>query len=366
MALVTTRRPKSYDELAKAISSNADELAKAVEHLDIKEISRLIQQLKSLEDEIFHTIMNDPRLTIVEKNKLRTSLAHLQAILRAEQSELKTKHLDRIKMLARKEKKEAKEMIVEEHKIEKDVKEPPQWNKFLDMLQTGDIIGNSIKDFTLGWGKAAAVFMIATGSKICHVGIVDVVKDRRGRKRAYVIEAGDKMERTPIEAFLVHHDKEVAVYRYKHGPEGKPGLTEEQKKRLMKKARGWVKKWWQFWKKPVKYDFGLSPGDNTLYCSELVDEAYKSIGINLARRWSVYEFQERVKNLFERGIYRKFGFNFSSPQEALNAFMGKDGFYHSLDPAKVDRFKKTVITPGDVLKNPNTVKIFDNISVPFG
>jgi hypothetical protein len=271
-------------------------------------------------------------------------------------------------MLARKEKKEAKALMAEEHKIEKEEKlqDPSKWKNFFDMLQTGDIIGNSVKNFTIPWGRAAAVFMIATGSKVCHVGIVDVTKDWRGRKRAFVIEAGDTMQRTPIEEFLVHHDKEVAVYRYKHGPDGKPGLTEKQKKALMKKARGWVKKRWQFWKKPVKYDFGLSPGDNTLYCSELVDEAYKSIGIDLARRWSIYEFQERVKNLFERGIYRKFGFNFSSHEEALNAFMGKDGFYKTLDPTKVDRFKKTVIAPGDVMKNPNTVEIFDNIRVPFG
>lgn len=366
MALVTSRRPKSYDELTKAIESNADELAKAVEHLDIKRISELITQLKFLEDEIYHTIMNEPRLTIVEKNKLRTSLAHLQAILRAEQSELKTKHLDKIKMLARKEKKEAKEMMAEKPKEKLKGHENSQWKNFFDMLQTGDIIGNSVKDFTIPWGRAAAVFMIATGSKICHVGVIDVVKGWGGRKRAFVIEAANGMERTPIEAFLVHNDKEVAVYRYKYGPEGKPGLAEEQKKKLMKKARSWVKRWWQVWKKPVKYDFGLSPGDNELYCAELVYRAYESIGIKLTdRKWSVYEFQERVKNLFGRGIYKKFGFNFSSPDEALNAFMGKDGFYHSLDPAKVDRFKKTVVTPGDVLNNPNTVKIFDNIKIPF-
>jgi len=354
MPVTEIRRIKSFGELSKAIEKNAAAIVEAVEHLDTARIKALLEELRHLEDDIYYKLMNDGSMPFSEKDILRARLAQLQHILLAEERDLQTRHLEKIKELAGKEKKIATEIEAGFALEAAEEKSEGGWGELFEKLETGDIIGNSVKDFSAKWGKAAAVFMIATGSKFCHVGVIDVGKGWLWGRKIYVIHAGEVMKREPIKDFIEHHGGEIAVYRYTHG------MADEQKKALIEKARSWVEK-------GIRYDYGLAPGEGSLYCSELVDEAYKAAGIALTDRyWSVYAFQERVRNYFERGIYAKFGLKFNSAEEALNAFMGKEGFYKTLDPAKVDRFRKSIITPGDIIKNSNTTKIFDNISSPFG
>lgn len=351
MAVTALRKPKSAEEILEQIKSNSRSLIKAVEHFDEKEIGRLLQELRSLEDDIYNKITHDHELPYNKKVVLREQLAKIQHILLAEKADLKTKHLRDLKKLAGKE-----ELIAEE--AEKKIKSAEKkhgWEALFDMLQTGDIIGNSVTDYTPLWGKAAYVFMKATNSKICHVGIIDVRESITGRK-IFVIEAGDTIKATPIKDFIAHHFGKIAVYRYKHR------LTDEQKKVIIGKARSWTKSRWQFWKKPLKYDYALAPGEAELYCSELVDEAYKAGGIRLVSAstyYSVSEFSKRVEETFMRRFYTKLGIK--SFEEALGMVIGKKGFYYRLDPEKVNQSRETVITPGDIIKNSNTVKIFDNI-----
>ena len=81
--------------------------------------------------------------------------------------------------------------------------------------------------------------------------------------------------KTPFEFFLSKHGGRIAIYRYKDG------LTDAQKIKMSAAANKWVKSWYEFFVKATQYDYALAPGDEELYCSELVDEAYKAIGIQL-------------------------------------------------------------------------------------
>lgn len=224
----------------------------------------------------------------------------------------------------------------------------------LNKLETGDILGQSYSPYKGSFGEASRVFELATKSKFSHVGVVHVSQGWFGSKKINVIHADPEgVMEVPFVEVIGHTDGKFAIYRYKNG------LNELQKAAIVAKAREWTKEWYQFWKSAKKYDFTLSPGDDELYCSELVDEAYRAVGISLSNKyWSVRELHATVYKLFKQGEFEKRGLAFKSAKEATRKVIGEKGFYQ---PSKEVMFRAKIISPGDIICNSNTVVIFDNV-----
>jgi len=108
----------------------------------------------------------------------------------------------------------------------------------------------------------------------------------------------------------------------------------------------------------------LSPGQEELYCSELVDEAYLAAGIKLTNNYySVAQFEENLKRLLAQGAYQVIhGITFKSPEEAMSCIFGEKGKAHYRPIKDEFKFRRNVITPQDITINSKTKKVFDNLA----
>ncbi|MBM4393645.1 MAG: hypothetical protein FJ090_21175, partial [Deltaproteobacteria bacterium] len=122
-----------------------------------------------------------------------------------------------------------------------DLADDPDWTD-------GDLV------FQASQGEQSRYVMLATGSRLTHVGLIDVRESG-----VYVVEAVQPVKVTTLQAFRDrYHDSRLAAKRV-------PGLTDAQRSAVVKKARAWVGR---------DYDRRFGWDDATLYCSELAWKAY--------------------------------------------------------------------------------------------
>lgn len=117
----------------------------------------------------------------------------------------------------------------------------PEW-------QDGDIV------FQASQSEQSKYIMLATGSRLTHVGLIDVRADG-----VYVVEAVQPVKVTPLATFRSRYDDpRLAVKRV-------PGLNEAERRAVVKEARRWVGR---------DYDRRFGWSDSAVYCSELVWKAF--------------------------------------------------------------------------------------------
>lgn len=117
----------------------------------------------------------------------------------------------------------------------------PEW-------RDGDIV------FQASQSEQSRYIMLATGSRLTHVGLIDVRPDG-----VYVVEAVQPVKVTPLERFRNRYDDpRLAVKRV-------PDLSDGERSAVVKEARRWVGR---------DYDRRFGWSDATLYCSELVWKAF--------------------------------------------------------------------------------------------
>lgn len=125
--------------------------------------------------------------------------------------------------------------------LDHDLTDDPDW-------RDGDLV------FQVSRSEQSRYVMLATGSRLTHVGLIDVRRDG-----VYVVEAVQPVKVSTLDAFRGRYDDpRLAVKRV-------PSLTDAQQSAVVKQARGWVGR---------DYDRRFGWDDATLYCSELVWKAY--------------------------------------------------------------------------------------------
>jgi len=128
-------------------------------------------------------------------------------------------------------------------------------------LRDGDLV------FQRSRSAQAAAIAAATGSPYTHVGLVRIEDGE-----PWVVEAVQPVQRTPFAAWARRgRDAEVVVRRHVHADRL---WTQEALARLDALTAAWLGR---------PYDRLFAPGDEALYCSELVREAYLgATGLELA------------------------------------------------------------------------------------
>lgn len=122
-----------------------------------------------------------------------------------------------------------------------------------DFLQTGDLVFQTSKS------RQAHAIMAATGSPYSHVGIVEV--DKNGNKKVIEAIGQGVVDNTPINAWIQRGvGARYAAYRVNN-------LSESQKKAIVTAAKSYVGR---------KYDIYFTSHNKDIYCSELVDFAFRS------------------------------------------------------------------------------------------
>ena len=122
-------------------------------------------------------------------------------------------------------------------------------------LRTGDILLHTSRG-----GQAPAIAW-ATGSVYTHVGLVERTGDR-----VSVIEAVQPVRRTPLGEWLARGVGGHAT-ALRH-----PDLDEAGRAAVAAAAARYLGR---------PYDLAFSPGDDAIYCSELVHLAYAAVGLSV-------------------------------------------------------------------------------------
>jgi hypothetical protein len=131
------------------------------------------------------------------------------------------------------------------------------WFRPSPALKDGDIIFQTSRS-----GQSRAI-MFASRSLYSHMGIV-----KHTDKGWVVVEATGPVKQTPLKQWINKGwQHRIAIYRYN-------GLSEAQRDRMFMMAQSLYGR---------KYDLYFSFNNNSIYCSELVFKAYKTVGINLGR-----------------------------------------------------------------------------------
>lgn len=125
-------------------------------------------------------------------------------------------------------------------------------------LRDGDLV------FQTSRSAQSDAIASATGSRWTHTGIVRLVDGE-----PWVLEASATVRRTPLSVWIAAGDGPIAVRRW-----AEPIWTEPALARLDALERAWLGR---------PYDARFEPGDDRLYCSELVREAgLRAAGVELA------------------------------------------------------------------------------------
>lgn len=109
--------------------------------------------------------------------------------------------------------------------------------------------------------RQAQAIVWATASPYAHVGLVERTGDD-----VYVVEAVQPVKRTPWAEWTARGlGGHVTVLRH-------PGLDAPTRTAVVRQARRYLGR---------PYDLSFAPGDDRLYCSELVHLAYAAVGVHL-------------------------------------------------------------------------------------
>lgn len=122
-------------------------------------------------------------------------------------------------------------------------------------LQTADIVLHTSRT------AQARVVVLATASPYAHVGLIE-----RAGDRVYVVEAVQPVQRTPWAAWRERGlGGRVTVLRHR-------GLDDARRTAVITAAKRHLGR---------PYDLYFAPGDDRIYCSELVRLAYAAVGVEL-------------------------------------------------------------------------------------
>ena len=131
--------------------------------------------------------------------------------------------------------------------------------KDLPPLKTGDII------FQTSHSSQSLAILLASGSAYSHIGIIEI--DERGN--AFVEEATGPVKTTPLDQWIKHGTgSRITIKRMAN-------LHPEEAVAVLKAAHSYD---------GLPYDIFFLPGKDAIYCSELVQLAFKEgAGIDLGR-----------------------------------------------------------------------------------
>lgn len=124
-------------------------------------------------------------------------------------------------------------------------------------FQNGDII------FQTSLSNQANAIMLATGSRLSHVGLIEVSP----RGEVYVVEAIARVSRTPLQSWI-QRGKGGRYEVYRHPRLGRQALG------VVQSAKSYIGR---------GYDIYFSSDNTEIYCSELVALAFQSAGISVGR-----------------------------------------------------------------------------------
>ncbi len=145
------------------------------------------------------------------------------------------------------------------------------------VFQSGDIILQTSSS------KQSYAIMWASKSLYSHVGIVEV-----DGKKKYVLEAISKVSRTPLEKWIKRGRMgRYSLYRQED-------LSEKQKQAIVTGAKKYL---------DYNYDIFFTSKNKEIYCSELVDLAYKHAGLSVGKYEKVQDLD--VDNIIVRKLVEK-------------------------------------------------------------
>lgn len=123
--------------------------------------------------------------------------------------------------------------------------------KNLVELKNGDLI------FRLEKNIISDMFSKVDNSPYSHIGIVF---DKDGQKKIYHMEADEKSDDLKIQNIqdFVKNAKKIGVYRFKNS------FEDENLKKILD----------EYEKNKIKFDYAFLLGNETLYCTEFINEIY--------------------------------------------------------------------------------------------
>ena len=160
------------------------------------------------------------------------------------------------------------------------------------VLQNGDVIFHTSKS------SQSEFIQTATNSKISHVGIVYIKKGK-----VYVFEAVEPVKLTPLAEFINRgENKNYIVYRS-----------------TIKLSENNLNKMYEYCldQKGKHYDIKFQWDDSKIYCSELVWDAYNSIGIQLSQPKTFSDFEIDSPEI-KKEIIRRYGDKFVQSEPVVS------------------------------------------------
>lgn len=143
-------------------------------------------------------------------------------------------------------------------------------------FQNGDVI------FQTSLSNQANAIILATGSKLSHIGVIEVTN----RGEVFVIEAIARVSRTPLNSWIQRGmGGRYEVYRY--AGLGKYAANIVQAAKLLMGR---------------SYDIYFSSDNTEIYCSELVEMAFRDSGLSVGQWQKVKKLNlnhSKVKKLVE-------------------------------------------------------------------
>lgn len=190
------------------------------------------------------------------------------------------------------------------------------------VLMTGDIIfqtSNSNQSYAIMW---------ATKSLYSHVGVIEI----SGNKK-FVIEAISRVSRTPLDKWIKRGRlARYAVYRYGQ-------LNSDQREAVISNAKALLGR---------KYDIYFTSMNNEIYCSELVDIAYKKAGFTVGKMEKVKDLD--VDNILVRRLVEKRWRKHPVCKNGVRTF----------DECWIRVLDDELISPENLSKDPHLKKIWTN------
>jgi hypothetical protein len=191
-------------------------------------------------------------------------------------------------------------------------------------LRNGDII------FQTSTSSQSTAIMLASRSVYSHMGIIRIAPGGN----IVVVEAAGPVRETPLQEWM---DRGVAgrvtVKRL-------PGLTDRQENKILSAARQYYGR---------AYDVYFFFDNDTVYCSELVYDAYKKTGISLGKVEKIGDLHvdnpAAMKLLEQRGQ--------SHP-------LCRNGKAKDFETCRAKIMKQDLITPASIAADPKLETIYSN------
>lgn len=189
-------------------------------------------------------------------------------------------------------------------------------------LQSGDII------FQTSASMQSYAIMWASKSLYSHVGVVEV-----DGKNKYVVEAISKVSRTPLQKWIKRGRlSRYAVFRY-------PDLNLQNKNEIVVQAKKFMGR---------NYDIYFTSKNAEIYCSELVELAYRASGFPVGKIQKVKELD--VDNVIVRKLVEKRWRKHPTCKNGIKKF----------DECWARILDDELITPDSVAADSKLVKVWSN------